>query len=227
MMNHCTRSTAVRLSALETFGFTLAGSAVLAILENWRNQSPTTRTDFFRWIAPSLVSYLNLNRLVPTLMPRESRFQTPLEKRSQGEPHCFRDTHNQLLAAREQLLPWLLMATYSEHPPAAAEAYRFLKLGDIQKVLEKLASVLGHGARCVDQHMSCYDRSRFIEQHETQVNFLLDQLTQYGIEADTYAEAVQKYVKFIDSIFPASAHVKAPGGEVTTLVSTISDEAGL
>jgi hypothetical protein len=186
------------------------------MLEQWRNESPAVNTPFFRWIVKSFASRFDLDSTLAALIPRERLFATPIETRSQAQPDCFRDTYRRLLEARESLLPWLLMATYSDHPPSFVEAYRFLRLGDIQKLLDKMASVLADGASRIDR-VDHWDLYEYIPDREKQLNFLLDLLPQYGIEADTYAEAVQQYVHLLDTIFPANVRAASPSGNGVSL----------
>jgi hypothetical protein len=215
-----------RLSGLEVYTRILTVCETLAILENWRNQSPTANTPLFRWIVRVFASHFEFDQKLTALLPREPLFTTSIETRSQSNPHCFRDTHTRLLAAREALLPWLLMATYVDHPPTAVEAYRFLKLDDIQKLLEKITSVLKHGATYIDRG-DHYGRFSYINDQKDQLNFLLDLLPEYGLQAESYSEAVQEYIKLLDSIFPSSAHTAAPSGNVVAMVSSVPDTAGL
>lgn len=56
---------------------------------------------------------------------------------------------------------------------------------------------------------------------EKQLDFLLDLLAQYGIEADTYAESVQQYVKLLNTIFPAGMRQAAPSRNVAVMMAKL------
>jgi hypothetical protein len=218
-------SACVRFSGLEVYARIMTICEVLAIVENTRAQSNDKTPATFRALIKGLCEHFQIDQTLTALMPQEAVFKTPIETRSQQSAGCFRDAHTRLLDARESLLPWLLLKTYSDHPPVAVEAYNYLRLGDIKEVLDKLAYTLRYGARYIDRD-DHYDRSSYMEDQKKQVEFLLDQLMQYEINADTYAQAVQQYVQLLDSVFPAAIRANAAAGDVTVTVSGLPAIAG-
>lgn len=216
-----TPGTNVRLSGIEVYARIVTICEAIAMLEKAKAQSSDEAPATFRSIIESLCTHFEVDDMLAALMPHEGVFKTFIATRSGQSTGCFRDAHTRLLNAREVTLPWLLLQTYADHPPTAVEAYRFLKLGDIQKMLEKIASILSFAALYIDRNKDSYDTQKFIDNHTKQVEFLLDQLVQYGIEADNYSQAVQQYVAVLDSVFPAAVRTNAPSPNLVVTVSGI------
>ena len=97
------------------------------------------------------------------------------------------------------------MQSYADHPLPAVEAYSVLRLADIRSLLTKLATVLNYGTNYIDSG-PYYNRDVFVNDQKEQVEFLLDQLYEYGIDAKTYAEAAQGYIKLLNAMFSSSVH---------------------
>jgi hypothetical protein len=188
----------VRLSALETYARMLTILEVLGVLEQWANTANAAA--FFRAMVRTFTAHFDIDAILQKLMPDEHVFRTPIAQRSQTNPECFKATHLMLLNARARLLPTLLLSTYNDHPPTAFEAYRFMRLGDIRDLIDKIASTLRTGTSGVDRYTSKSD----MDNHDDHIGFLLDQLEQYGLTANSYREAVQEYAKLLSTIFPSS-----------------------
>src|SRR4051812_23063920 len=138
----------VRFSGLEVYARIVTVCEVGAIVEN------ALPAATFRAISKILCEHFQIDQTLTALIPQEAIFKTPIEIRCEQGRGCFADTHARLLKSRESLLPFLLLKTYSDHPPVAVEAYNYLRLGDIKEVLDKLASTLKWGALKIDHGSS-------------------------------------------------------------------------
>jgi hypothetical protein len=207
----------VRFSGLEVYVRIQTALELLAILERWRNDSPVDHLPLFKSIARQVAAHVELDSTLTALMPADELSSAPILERSEENPQCFRETHARLLKARQRLLPWLLLTTYRDHPPTAVEAWKFLKLDDVRGLLENIACLLRKSAG-VDRAQFSWS---FIRDQKEKLEFLFETLAEYGIEADSYAEAVQGYVRLVDSVFPLSARGGARPGEVVATVRAL------
>jgi hypothetical protein len=194
--------TCVRFSGLEVFARIVTACEALAVLESIGSAQPVEQLR-------RLHEHFQIDDGIRALLPNAANVVS------------YRQKHAALLNARPSILPWLLLKTYSDHPPTAVEAYRFLKLGNIQNHLERLSSVLRVGALYIDHQTGTFDTDRFIERQNKQVEFLLESLVQYGIEAETYAEAVKQYVALLDSVFPAAVRTNDAAGNVELTITAV------
>jgi hypothetical protein len=202
-----TKVTSAQFAGIEVYARILTICEMLAIFERWRNEGPEDDA-FFRGVVDVAARHFGIDHWLHAIFPRHHAFEIPIAERSRTNPNCFKETVAQLIAGRDQALPYLLLTTYRLYPPAAAEAYRCLKLDDIQAHLEKIARVLKVGPS--------HEHSWSLDRHEEYVSFLLRQLEHYNIKAETYAEAVLQYAELLNNVFPAGREA-APGDVVASI----------
>jgi hypothetical protein len=181
----------------------------------------------FRDIVHAFCVRFDLDNCLRSLLPSDDSWSGALEARSQSSPRCFAEAHTRLLKSRDQVILPLLARTYSEFPPTPPAAYKHLKLREIETLLDKISGTISYGARMVDHCREC-DRSDFIEDQNTQVEFLFDQLYQLtGISAETYHQAVQEYLKLVEHVFPTAQRPVEPSSDIPRLMYSVPAQVGL
>src|SRR5438105_3999306 len=106
----------VRFTGVEAYARIVTVCEALALLESIATAQPLD-------IRRKLHQHFQIDEGIRALIPNGNG----------ANGQCsYKQKHAALLNARASILPWLLFKTYSDHPPTAVEAYRFLKLGNIQ-----------------------------------------------------------------------------------------------
>lgn len=215
-LNSSTRSSCVQFSGIEVYARIVTACEVIALLD-----TTGLNRAVLSLFTKTLCEHLEIDKLLRALIPNEPSFATPMVTRSASGLACFRDTHARLLDARPALLPWLLIQTYAAYPPTAPEAFRFLKLQDIQHLLDSLGRLLQEGPIYIPKYSYKSHTEEYIENQETKINFFLDQLVHYGIDAENYSDAVKQYVSMLDSVFPQRSKTAARPHDSTVHVRPV------